>query len=197
MPLLLKQDHAQHKAIQQGLSHSDFSWDTPYHETRIVRHTSSPFSQRDSCLRSLRLEIAIDVYRYLPGFDFNDHNVGSRVKTIQLNIIPITSTPSHPNTFSSLNNFHVDITHSPPTDGSIRNSSHHAQTPNVPNNGMATLTGTNSSVAGTGLTVNGSVIILNVNGPLHGPLQLTGDIFSGPIYNSNVGGRYNTNQSTP
>ncbi|KAF9489257.1 hypothetical protein BDN71DRAFT_333655 [Pleurotus eryngii] len=146
------------------------------------------------------LEIAIELYRFRLGFDFDD-DLEFRVETIQLNIISITSTPSYPNTFSSLNNFHLDIPHSPPTDGSIRNSSYHAQTLNVSNNGMATLTGTNSSVAGTGLTVNGSVIILNVNGPIHGPLQVTGqvtgDIFSGPIYNSNVGGRYNTNQSTP
>ncbi|KAJ8701442.1 hypothetical protein PTI98_000223 [Pleurotus ostreatus] len=45
-------------------------------------------------------------------------------------------------------------------------------------------------MTGTCITANGSIIILNVNGPV------TGDIFSGPIYGGNVGGRKNTNHFT-
>ena len=80
------------------------------------------------------------------------------------------------------------------------NWSHHAQTLNISMNGIATLTGTNSSAAGTGITLNGSVIILNVNGPLLGPLhvmdQVTADVCSDIVYGPNIRERYNTNQSS-
>ncbi|KAG9218251.1 hypothetical protein CCMSSC00406_0005932 [Pleurotus cornucopiae] len=186
LPLSLKRRHAKSNAIERGVSYSDFSWEFPnHHEERIVRHKSAPCSQQDTYLRALRLDI--DIAGYMLHIN---NTLNSFIYLIELNITPIPpKPPSFPSTFSSLTNLHLDAPYAAPADN-IPHSSYHAQTLNISTNGPATLTGTNSTVAGTCITANGSIIILNVNGPV------TGDIFSGPIYGGNVGGRKNTNHFT-
>ncbi|KDQ22258.1 hypothetical protein PLEOSDRAFT_163166 [Pleurotus ostreatus PC15] len=184
LPLSLERCHATSNAIERGVSYSDFSWEFPnHHEERIVRRKSAPYSQRDTYLRALRLDI--DTAGYM--LDINN-TLNSFIYLIELNITPIPPKP------------HPALTPSPPSTISI--SMHlmqhrqitsailHIKTLNISTNGPATLTGTNSTMTGTCITANGSIIILNVNGPV------TGDIFSGPIYGGNVGGRKNTNHCT-
>ncbi|KAF9494542.1 hypothetical protein BDN71DRAFT_1448729 [Pleurotus eryngii] len=184
-PLLVKRMSAQSQAIERGLSLSDFLWEFPDHHERIVRHENSPSYRKATSLRGLRLDLHI-----MSGFMHLFQTTYASIVGIELQITSIPpNPPSCPNVFSSINNLHIDVPHAPSANTNNHDCSPRAQTLNIYVDATATFHGTNSITAGTSITANGSVIILNVNGPV------TGDIFSGPIYGGNVGGRNNTNCS--
>ncbi|KAJ8689412.1 hypothetical protein PTI98_012315 [Pleurotus ostreatus] len=190
LPLAFKRRYAQSEAVERGLSYTDFLWEHPnHHERRVARHKDPPGALRDTCLRDLRLDIDIrsDVWPY-------DLTASLSIAGIELTVLPITpSPPPRPTTFSFINNLHLDVPYADPGDTAAHNQHCSPRKLNISANGMATLAGADSAAAGTCISSNGSVITLNVNGPL----QIMGDLFAAPIHGGNVGGRNNTNHALP
>ncbi|KAJ8688859.1 hypothetical protein PTI98_012936 [Pleurotus ostreatus] len=183
VPLLVKHMNAQSQAIEQGLSLSDFLWELPGHRERIVRHENSPSYREATSLRGLRVDLHI-----MSGFTHLFQTTYASIVRIELQITSIPSNPpSCPHVFSSIDNLHLDVPHAPSASANNHDCPRSRQALNISMDATITFDGTNSMTAGTSITANGSVIILNVNGPV------TGDIFSGPIYGGNVGGRNNIN----
>ncbi|KAF4565305.1 hypothetical protein EYR36_001875 [Pleurotus pulmonarius] len=164
-------------AARRGIPHSQFIDEYVQPDTQLIPHRASNRGEHRACFLTLHLSIK-DVFRI------------TRVDWSATTIPPTFPSPS--STFRSLNNLHLKFPSHAPHDRNHDSTSRSHQedlTITISAREISFSTSTDSVSLGNGFTVSSEHRTVTVN-YIH---TINGDVFSGPISRSNIGGMNNAN----